>query len=229
MAFAPDYATSGQVLRLLHGRGGDIRIEEFRRRPSPDRADPATRRAVLTIEHSSESNHNGGQLQFGPDGYLYAATGDGGGGDDIHDNAQNLATLLGKLLRIDPTSAAAWTRSRRARTGQLRRRACLPLRRARLRAWQRGARGVAAAAAPIAARATGSTRMRRTLLPAPRAGCGQPRQRRARARRGRPRPARRAPSAGSPRTATAVRAAARPAPTRRQPVSAASSVSVELG
>ena len=102
MAFAPDYATSGKFYVYFTESGGDIRIEEFRRSSDPDRADPATRRLVLTFDHSSESNHNGGQLQFGPDGYLYAATGDGGGGNDIHDNAQNLGTVLGKLLRIDP-------------------------------------------------------------------------------------------------------------------------------
>ena len=102
MAFAPDYATSGSFYVYFTAPGGDIRIEEYRRSSDADRADPASRRLVLTIEHSSEDNHNGGQLQFGPDGYLYVATGDGGGGNDIHDNAQNLGTLLGKLLRIDP-------------------------------------------------------------------------------------------------------------------------------
>ncbi len=107
MAFAPDYAASGKFYVYFTDGGGDIRIEEYRRSSDPNRADPATRRLVLTVDHSSESNHNGGQLQFGPDGYLYAATGDGGGGNDIHDNAQNLGTLLGKLLRIDPDMTAA--------------------------------------------------------------------------------------------------------------------------
>jgi hypothetical protein len=102
MAFPPDYSTSGRFYVYFTGDGGDIHIEEYRRSANADRADPATRRLVLLIEHSSEINHNGGQLQFGPDGYLYAATGDGGGGNDIHDNAQNLGTLLGKVLRIDP-------------------------------------------------------------------------------------------------------------------------------
>jgi hypothetical protein len=83
--------------------GGDIRIDEFTRSAAaPDTADPTTRRNLLTIEHSSESNHNGGQLQFGADGCLWVSTGDGGGGNDIHNNAQNTGSLLGKLLRIDP-------------------------------------------------------------------------------------------------------------------------------
>ena len=107
MAFPPDYASSGRFYVYFTDAGGDIRIEQYRRSSNPDVADPASRRLVLAIEHSSEDNHNGGQLQFGPDGYLYAATGDGGGGNDIHDNAQNLGTLLGKLLRIDPDMVAS--------------------------------------------------------------------------------------------------------------------------
>jgi glucose/arabinose dehydrogenase len=107
MAFPPDYAASGRFYVYFTDTGGDIRIEEYRRSADPDRADVGSRRLVLGIEHSSESNHNGGQLQFGPDGYLYAGTGDGGGGNDEHDNAQNLGTRLGKLLRIDPDLMAA--------------------------------------------------------------------------------------------------------------------------
>ncbi|WP_329474163.1 PQQ-dependent sugar dehydrogenase [Streptomyces sp. NBC_01723] len=60
-----------------------------------------TRRTVLTQEQP-ESNHNGGDITFGPDGYLYIAFGDGGGGGDPDGNGQKLDTLLGKLLRIDP-------------------------------------------------------------------------------------------------------------------------------
>ena len=61
-----------------------------------------TLRNLLTIAHPEEGNHYGGQLQFGPEGDLFISTGDGGGGDDQHHNAQNLSSLLGKILRIDP-------------------------------------------------------------------------------------------------------------------------------
>ena len=103
VAAAPDDAASGKLYVYYTEPGGDIRIDEFTRSATaPDTADPSTRRNLLTIEHSSESNHNGGQLQFGPDECLWITTGDGGGGDDIHNNAQNTGSLLGKILRINP-------------------------------------------------------------------------------------------------------------------------------
>ena len=85
---------------------GDQRIVEYRRRDA-DRADPGSARLVLRMA-DSESNHNGGLLLFGPDGLLYVGTGDGGGGGDQHGargNAQNLGSLLGKILRIDPRAS----------------------------------------------------------------------------------------------------------------------------
>ena len=95
IAFAPDYATSGLFYVYYVDRLGDIRIEEMHRSGSG-------RRLVLTQQHRDFANHNGGQLQFGPDGLLYAGLGDGGGGGDPSGNGQYLGTLLGKLIRIDP-------------------------------------------------------------------------------------------------------------------------------
>src|SRR5436853_3279921 len=103
MAFAPDYATSGLFYVYYTAQNnGDIEVDQFHVSSNPDVADPASRRSLFTIAHSQFANHNGGQLQFGPDGLLYAGTGDGGSGGDPNGNGQNPNTLLGKLLRIDP-------------------------------------------------------------------------------------------------------------------------------
>jgi len=109
MAFAPDYATSG-LLYVFYTRDSAVpteqhylRIEEFGRSANnPDVADPASRRIVLEIPHLETPLHNGGQLQFGPDGLLYISVGDGGPQRDPNGNAQSTVTRLGKLLRIDP-------------------------------------------------------------------------------------------------------------------------------
>ena len=103
MAFAPNYAASGRFYVSYTDRNGNSRIEEFLR-ATLDRARPASRRLVL-FQRQPEPNHNGGLIAFGPDGLLYVGFGDGGGAGDQHGargNAQNLNTLLGKLLRIDP-------------------------------------------------------------------------------------------------------------------------------
>jgi glucose/arabinose dehydrogenase len=103
MAFAPDYATSRKFYVYYTDLDGDMVVAEYLRDAvNPDIADPGTRRIVLEIPHPTEENHNGGQLQFGPDGYLYLATGDGGGGGDPFRSAQDLEDLRGKMLRIDP-------------------------------------------------------------------------------------------------------------------------------
>jgi Glucose / Sorbosone dehydrogenase/PASTA domain len=106
MAFAPDYATSGRFYVYYTARDpvGELRIEEFHRTADPDVANPGSRRTVLAIDHP-RGNHNGGQLQFGPDGYLYIGTGDGGAAGDPDRNGQNLGTLLGKILRLDPVGS----------------------------------------------------------------------------------------------------------------------------
>jgi len=104
LAFAPDYRRSGRFYVDYTDVNGDTRIVEYRRGSSPDRANPGSARQLI-FQDQPESNHNGGQLAFGPDGLLYIGLGDGGGGDDQHGpigNAQNLGTLLGKILRIDP-------------------------------------------------------------------------------------------------------------------------------
>jgi glucose/arabinose dehydrogenase len=102
MAFAPDYADSGRFYVYFTGQNGDIRVQQFTRSSNPDVADKGSRREVLRIGHSQFPNHNGGQLQTGPDGMLYLGTGDGGGSGDTLRSGQSLGTLLGKLLRIDP-------------------------------------------------------------------------------------------------------------------------------
>jgi glucose/arabinose dehydrogenase len=103
LAFAPDYRSSGRFYVYFTARDGDIRIVEYRRQ-SANRADPRSARRLLSVTHPA-SNHNGGLVLFGPDGLLYAGLGDGGGGGDRHGprgNAQNLGTVLGKIIRFDP-------------------------------------------------------------------------------------------------------------------------------
>jgi glucose/arabinose dehydrogenase len=102
MAFAPDYARSRRFYVYYTDNRGFPTIQEFRRsRRSADRALPSSGRIVMSVPHS-RFNHKGGQLQFGPDGRLYAGFGDGGGGGDPDRNGQDLGELLGKLIRIDP-------------------------------------------------------------------------------------------------------------------------------
>lgn len=99
---APDFATSRTFYIFMTASGGQIQIRRYRTLVGdPDQADPATGDTILAIDHPL-NNHNGGWLDFGPDGLLYAAVGDGGGGGDTSNNAQNRNVLLGKILRIDP-------------------------------------------------------------------------------------------------------------------------------
>lgn len=101
VAFHPHYADNGFFYVDYTNRNGDTVIARYSRLESdPNRADPASAVILLTIAQPY-ANHNGGQLQFGPDGYLYIGMGDGGSGGDPENRAQNLTTLLGKLLRID--------------------------------------------------------------------------------------------------------------------------------
>ncbi|HET7600138.1 MAG TPA: PQQ-dependent sugar dehydrogenase [Gemmatimonadales bacterium] len=109
LAFHPDYAANGRLFVHYTVAGtGDVRISEFRASADPDLADPASETPLLTIPHRTFGNHNGGQLAFGPDGKLYVAVGDGGGGGDPLGNAQNTGALLGKLLRLDVDAPAPY-------------------------------------------------------------------------------------------------------------------------
>jgi glucose/arabinose dehydrogenase len=122
LAFAPDYATSGHfyvnftrrlttqesagVTEILTPTDLATVVARFTRSSNPLVADPASRRDLAwstgkTFIPQPYSNHNAGCLEFGPDGYLYVAVGDGGSGDDPQNYAQNAASLLGKILRID--------------------------------------------------------------------------------------------------------------------------------
>ena len=99
LAFHPNYAANGQFYVNLTNAAGDTEIREYRRADA-NHADIASSRMVLTFDQPF-ANHNGGWMAFGPDGFLYIATGDGGSGGDPMGNAQNTSSLLGKILRID--------------------------------------------------------------------------------------------------------------------------------
>lgn len=103
LAFHPDYESNGLFYVNFTDQQGDTVVAQYSVSADPNVADSSSEQVLLTIEQP-EGNHNGGDLAFGPDGYLYIATGDGGGGGDRHGeigNGQDLTTLLGKLLRID--------------------------------------------------------------------------------------------------------------------------------
>ena len=110
IAFDPNYATNGLLYAdyTTKSPSGDLEIDEFHATGNAVDSGP---RQVLLIPHIAAQNHNGGQLQFGPDGDLYIGTGDGGDEDDSLGNGQNPASLLAKILRIDPhqSGASAYT------------------------------------------------------------------------------------------------------------------------
>jgi glucose/arabinose dehydrogenase len=112
LAFAPNYATSGYFFIYYTNAAGSIEVARYQRSAlDPNEADPSSARILLTIPHPTFTNHNGGKLNFGSDGYLYFGTGDGGSSNDPSGNAQDGNELLGKMLRLNAnttTDIAPW-------------------------------------------------------------------------------------------------------------------------
>lgn len=100
VAFHPDYAVNGFFYVNYTDLRGDTHVERYSVTRDADVADPGSGKLILKVEQPF-ANHNGGHIQFGPDGMLYIAMGDGGSGGDPQGNGQNRSTLLGDLLRID--------------------------------------------------------------------------------------------------------------------------------
>ncbi|HEX8001199.1 MAG TPA: PQQ-dependent sugar dehydrogenase [Mycobacteriales bacterium] len=109
IAFRPDYHRTGQYFVSWTDADMTLHVTRFSASPSSDVSGTAAY-DVLTVPHPTYTNHNGGQLAFGSYGYLYIGTGDGGGAGDPNGNAQNLRSLLGKILRIDITHESSGLR-----------------------------------------------------------------------------------------------------------------------
>jgi glucose/arabinose dehydrogenase len=107
VAFDPRYASNGYFYVYFTDPQQNIVVERYSVSPNPNLADPSSALTIIRIAHPLHLNHFGGLVAFGPDGYLYLGTGDGGGSGDPQGNAQNLAVLLGKLLRLDVSAARA--------------------------------------------------------------------------------------------------------------------------
>jgi glucose/arabinose dehydrogenase len=106
LAFHPDYKTNGFFfVNYTNGNPLKTTIARYKANPATNQADPASETVLFTF-NQPYSNHNGGSIQFGKDGLLYIATGDGGSGGDPENNAQNLKSYLGKILRVDVNGTA---------------------------------------------------------------------------------------------------------------------------
>lgn len=106
MAFDPGFAANGRVYVYYTDAGQNIVVERFTVPANANVIDPASGLVIIRIPHPTFQNHFGGLVAFGPDGYLYIGTGDGGGAGDPPRNAQNLNVLLGKMLRLDVSAAS---------------------------------------------------------------------------------------------------------------------------
>lgn len=112
LAFAPDYCTSGNFyVNYTFMEGGQLktRISRFSVNPENENEALANSEESLIEFNQPYSNHNGGHIEFGSDGYLYIGTGDGGSGDDPQNNAQNKEVMLGKILRIDVSTSTSYS------------------------------------------------------------------------------------------------------------------------
>jgi glucose/arabinose dehydrogenase len=108
LAFDPDYATSGRFIVHFTDLAGNTTLARFQVSANPDVADPTSELVILTADQPF-SNHNGGQVAFGPDGFLYLGLGDGGGSGDPDNRGQDLSDMLGSILRIDVRSTGPYT------------------------------------------------------------------------------------------------------------------------
>ncbi len=105
LAFHPNYASNGFFYVDYTAPDGALTVARYHVSANINVGDAASGQVLLSIPHAANSNHNGGLVTFGPDGYLYIGTGDGGGGGDPDGNGQDSTVLLGKILRIDVDGA----------------------------------------------------------------------------------------------------------------------------
>ncbi|MET1231793.1 MAG: PQQ-dependent sugar dehydrogenase [Candidatus Limnocylindrales bacterium] len=108
LAFHPDFETNRRLFVYYTRNGGDIIVARYTTNAARTDVDEGSGRYLMRIEHSAQTNHNGGALAFGPSGYLFIAVGDGGGsGDPGNDAQEKSTTLLGKILRINVNGTGA--------------------------------------------------------------------------------------------------------------------------
>jgi hypothetical protein len=108
LAFEPDYASTGRFVVHYTDPAGNTRLSIFRVSSDPDLADAGSEQVILTASQPY-SNHNGGQVTFGPDGLLYLGLGDGGSANDPEGHGQNLSDILGSILRLDVHAGTSYT------------------------------------------------------------------------------------------------------------------------
>src|SRR5690606_11498170 len=101
LAFDPNFSTTRQFIVYHNNQEGDLVVKRYLTDPDDSyRYDPTSEDTLMIIPHPTNNNHNGGELHFGPDGFLYLSMGDGGSSGDPSNNAQNTASYLGKILRF---------------------------------------------------------------------------------------------------------------------------------